>query len=197
LLQTVLCALAIWLLVHGTGDEVRRWILGTCYLVAYLRFTLTILYLVKRHMGWEEALSVPFAFAIYYVGFTLLGRNVQAAPGAGVIAGVVLFAIGSTINTLSEILRDRWKRDPAHRGQLYTEGLFRYAVHINYFGDVLWVLGLALIASRWWSLIVPAALFCFFAFYNGPMLDRHLEEKYGGAFRDYAARTAKLVPFVW
>ena len=28
-------------------------------------------------------LSVPFAFAIYYVGFTLLGRNVQAAPGAG------------------------------------------------------------------------------------------------------------------
>jgi steroid 5-alpha reductase family enzyme len=165
--------------------------------VTAARFSLTILYLVKRRMGLEEVLSVPFAFAIYYVGFALLGRNVARPVGGFAIVAVVIFALGSAINTVSELLRDAWKKRDENRGKVYTGGLFRYAVHINYFGDVLWVLGLALISGRAWSLLVPASLFAFFAFFNGPVLDRHLEEKYGDPFREYSGRTAKIIPFVW
>ena len=51
--------------------------------------------------------------------------------------GILLFIIGSYINTYSEIQRKRFKDNPNNKGKLYTLGLFQYARHINYFGDIL------------------------------------------------------------
>lgn len=197
LLQTALVAAGIWLTLHGVGDPTRRALLVAAMVIVHLRMTLTLFVFLRRAIGWEEALSVPMAFAIYFLGFALLGRGVSAPVGALGYAGVALFIIGSATNTLSELLRHRWKRDPAHRGELYTGGLFRYAVHVNYFGDLLWVLGLACIARHPWGFAIPVALFCFFACYNAPMLDRHLAERYGEAFRSYRAKTAWIVPFLF
>ncbi len=196
-LQTALVTAGIWLVVQGDGDPTRRALLVAALAIVHLRMTLTLFVFLRRAIGWEEALSVPMAFAIYFLGFALLGRGEPAPVGALGYAGAALFVIGSATNTLSESLRHRWKRDPAHRGKLYTGGLFRYAVHINYFGDLLWVLGLACIAANPWGFAIPVALFCFFAFYNAPMLDRHLEERYGDAFRSYREKTARLLPFVF
>jgi steroid 5-alpha reductase family enzyme len=193
----VLLAIALWLLTTADGNATRRVFLGACFIVVYLRLTGTVFILLKRSMGWDEAVSVALAFALYYVGFTLLGRSAPRGVGALEIVGLALFVGGSLINTLSEILRYRWKRDPAHKGRLYTGGLFRYSVHINYFGDILWVIGISLVTANPWSLIIPAFLFSFFAFYNAPALDRHLEEKYGDEFREYSSHTAKLVPFIF
>ncbi|WP_455382688.1 DUF1295 domain-containing protein [Salinispira pacifica] len=197
LLETVLLAVGVFLLFRTELDPGRRWLLAAAFVVVYLRITVTMFHLLRRSMGWEEAISIPFAFAAYYIGFALLAGGGHRPVVALEIAGALLFAAGSLINTLSELLRDRWKRDPSHNGKLYTEGLFRYSMHVNYFGDLLWVLGLALITANPWSLLIPAALFCFFAFYNAPMLDRHLEQKYGDQFREYAARTRKIIPFVY
>jgi protein-S-isoprenylcysteine O-methyltransferase Ste14 len=196
-LQTALLALGGWLLCRGTGNEARRIILFVCLAVTYARFIATMLVFVRRPIGWGEALSIPVALALCFVGFSLLARDESAAFGVMGTIGVVLFVVGSVINTLSELLRDRWKQRSENRGRVYTEGLFRFAVHINYTGDVIWVLGLALIARSPWGIAIPAALFCFFAFYNVPILDRHLTEKYGDEFRDYASRTAKMVPGIW
>ncbi len=196
-LQTALVAAGIWLGVQGDGDPTRRALLVAAMVIVHLRMTLTLFVFLRRAIGWEEALSVPMAFAIYFLGFALLGRGEPAPVGALGYTGVALFIIGSATNTLSESLRHQWKRDPANRGKLYTGGLFRYAVHVNYFGDLLWVLGLACIAGNPWGFAIPVALFCFFAFYNAPMLDRHLEKRYGDAFRSYRKKTAWLVPFVF
>jgi protein-S-isoprenylcysteine O-methyltransferase Ste14 len=86
---------------------------------------------------------------------------------------------------------------PENKGKVYTGGLFRYAVHINYTGDVLWAAGFAAIAGNPWGWIVPIALFCFFKFFNAPMLDRHLSEHYGAEFDAYKSRTASMIPFLW
>jgi protein-S-isoprenylcysteine O-methyltransferase Ste14 len=48
-----------------------------------------------------------------------------------------------------------------------------------------------------WSVIVPLLLFCLFAFFNAPMLDKHLAEKYGDAFEEYRAKTKKIIPFIY
>ena len=148
-------------------------------------------------MGWEEAFSIPIAFAAYYIGFSLIAGGRHGPVLALEIAGAILFAGGSVTNTLSELLRNSWKLKPENKGRLYTGGLFRFSRHINYFGDILWVLGLSLITSNPWALIIPAALFCFFAFYNAPMLDRHLAAEYGDQFKEYAERTKKIVPFIY
>jgi hypothetical protein len=93
------------------GDETRRVLLFACCGVVYGRILFTGLYLLKRAIGWEEAFSIPLAFLLYYVGFSLLGGTRQTPVDwlDGVALG--LFLIGSFINTYSEILRDLWKLD--------------------------------------------------------------------------------------
>ena len=196
-LQTMLLAAGVLILWRGTADVTRRLLLASAFLIVYLRLTLTVFHLLKRSIGWQEAASIPFAFALYYIGFAMLAGVARGPEGLVGFAGAGLFIAGSLINTGSEMLRDRWKSNSANEGKLYTGGLFRFAVHINYFGDLVWVLGLALMTQVIWSLLIPAALFCFFAFLNAPMLDRHLEQHYGEAFRAYAERTAQIIPFVY
>lgn len=211
ILETAILALALWLLNFGGLGSVSRWfhvawdaavparriLLSAGFVIVYLRMKLTMLYLLKRSMGWEEALSVPFAFGIYYLGFSLLAGPVAVPVGAAAYIGIALFIIGSFFNTGSELLRDRWKKDPANKGRLYTGGLFRYSMHINYFGDILWVGGLALMTANFWSAIIPVMLFIFFAFGNAPVLDKHLAEKYGEEFEEYRKRTRKIIPFIY
>lgn len=134
---------------------------------------------------------------LYYWGFPLFAGPTSGSVGAVEYVGVALFLVGSFLNTGSELLRDSWKKVPEHQGKLYTEGLFRHSMHINYFGDVVWVVGLAFMTANPWSATVPVFLFVFFAFYNAPMLDRHLAEKYGEQFVQYRVRTKRIVPFIF
>lgn len=50
------------------------------------------------------------------------------------IIGVVSFAVGSFLETGSEIQRAIFKRNPKNSGKLHTSGLFSFAQHINYTG---------------------------------------------------------------
>lgn len=209
--QTLILALAVWLLFFGGLEWISRLIhvswsrvvgarrvaLAAAFAVVYLRIALTGLYLLKRAMGWQEAISIPFAFMLYYLGFPLFAGPVSAPFGVFGIIGIVLFMIGSYLNTGSELMRNSWKKDRANAGHLYTGGLFRYAMHINYFGDVLWVAGLAFMTANPWAATIPVVLFCFFAFYNAPMLDRHLAEKYGEEFTAYRSTTKRIIPFLY
>mgnify|MGYP001597168018 CR=1 FL=1 len=65
-----------------------------------------------------------------------------------------------------------------------------------YFGDLLWVSGYAVLTRNWYAALIPAFLFCFFAFYNIPKLEAYLRHKYPG-FSDYAKRTKRLIPFIF
>ena len=153
--------------------------------------------LLKRAIPWEESFSVPFAFALYFVGFSLFilptSMPVDYIDGFGVI----LFIFGSFLNTGGEILRNKWKKIPENKGKIYTKGFFRYSRHINYFGDLLWVSAYAIITRNWYSVSIPILLFCLFAFYNAPMLDRYLKERYGKDYDAYAAKTKMLIPFIY
>jgi protein-S-isoprenylcysteine O-methyltransferase Ste14 len=208
--QTLALALAGWLLLGSgfstlndwlgwnltTGDATRRALLFACCVVAYARILFTALYLLKRAMGWEEALVIPLAFLLYYAGFGLLGGTQTRAIDWIDGLALAIFCAGSFINTTSEILRDRWRKAPEHKGKLYTGGLFRFSRHVNYFGDLLWVSGFALLTRNVWSILIPGLLFVFFYFYNAPLLDRHLQAKYPQEFEAYKKRTKMLIPFV-
>lgn len=209
--QTVIVAVAFWLLFGGGLEwlsrqlhlhwyeavSARRVALFIAFCIAYARIAFTVFYLLKRATGWQEAASIPFAFMLYYLGFSLAAGPVAKSVGPLWYAGIVLFIAGSCINTGSEILRDRWKTDSANTGKLYTGGLFRYAMHINYFGDIVWVGGLAMMTENPLSAFVPVLLFCFFAFLNAPLLDRHLAEKYPKDFPAYEATTKRIIPFIY
>ncbi|WP_424983240.1 DUF1295 domain-containing protein [Maritalea sp. S77] len=166
-------------------------------IIILLRMGFMMFYLMKRTLPWSEAFTVPSAFALYYVGFAILVLPNGAPLDVWGYIGVALFVLGCVLNTASELQRHIFKQDPAHKGVLYTGGLFAHSMHINFFGDIVWVAGYALVAGHWLGAVIPAMLFCLFAFYNVPMLDDYLRERYGKAFKDYEARTKKLIPFVY
>jgi steroid 5-alpha reductase family enzyme len=165
-------------------------------LVVFARFLLTLFVFVERRIPWQEAFSIPVAFAMYLGGFPLLARPSSVPFGAVEVVGIVLFVVGSFVNTYAEHQRRRFKRRRENEGKLYTGGLFSLSMHPNYFGDLLWVCGYACVTRNAFAWAVPAVLFCFFYFYNVPKLDQHLQQHYGAAFVAYRRRTSRLIPFL-
>lgn len=205
-LQIGLLAIAFWVLFGGGGYQIfgrpegdfhRRLILFASSVVIFVRMTFTMMAFLKRRIPWEETFSVPFAFALYYVGFAALGYAEASSLGVLDYAAIALFVLGSYLNTGSEAARHRFKSLPENSGRLFTGGLFRLAIHVNYFGDILWVTACGILTRNWWSASIPALLICFFAFYNVPKLDAHLRKKYGEEFVEWEQRSKRLIPFVW
>ena len=142
----------------GVGDMNRRIVLMAFGVLFLLRGALTGFFLLKRKFGWSEVGGVLSACFIYQIGYALLGSHVTAPIGPIDYFAVVLFLLGSYLNTGSELGRKKFKERPENKGKLYTGGLFVYARHINYFGDILWVCGWALMTHNLWAGIIPIIL---------------------------------------
>lgn len=67
----------------------------------------------------------------------------------------------------------------------------------NYLGDLISFSGLCLVSGRWVTIVIPSIMLARFVFANILMLNSHLRDHYGAAFDEYAARTSKLIPFVY
>lgn len=179
------------------GNYAGKVIIFTFSLIVFVRMTFMMFYLLKRKIPWEESISVPMAFALYYIGFSLLGYNRTVPIDAWDYIGIAIFLLGSFLNTCSELQRHFWKKRPENQGKLYAKGLFSYAMHINYFGDLLWVSAYAIVTRNLYAAAIPVFLFCFFAFYNIPILDAYLAERYKGQFEVYRQKTRKFIPFIY
>ena len=179
------------------GDPQRRALLVTCWSIYGVRLLLTEWVFLKRGIDWKEVLAVGAWIPSIALLYSILGGRNPAPIGPIEIFGAVLYAFGSFVNTYSEYRRYVWKLRPENRGQVYTQGLFHYAVHINYFGDVVLFTGLSLVSGSPFTLLVPALMLAGFVFANIPVLDAHLHDKYGAAFDAYAAKTKKLIPLVY
>jgi len=200
LLQLLLVGTATWWLLRGEGGggeaaALPAMLLAGCLWVYVLRTCFTATVLLRRPVPWSEAIGVSVWVALIYATYALAGGGETAS--AYTWAGLALYGIGSALNTGSEWMRHRWKRRSENRGRLYTGGLFRYSIHINYFGDLVLFTGLCLIAGAWWTGWVPLAMAGMFIGIHIPRMDRYLEAKYGEAFAAYAARTKKLIPWVY
>ena len=165
--------------IHNAAGRIgRRAIIFVFNIIIFLRLGYMMFFLLKRKIPWEESFGVPFAFAIYYVGFSLFVLS-SSRPMDGLdYFAIALFILGCALNTGGEILRAKWKKNPDNKGKIYTKGFFRYSRHINYFGDILWVTAYALMTRNWYAAIIPVVLFFGFAFYNAPKLDKYLKSKY-------------------
>lgn len=119
--------------------------------------------------------------------------------GWGDILGVALFAVGFFFETVSDWQLVCFKRNPANKGRIITQGLWRYSRHPNYFGEaVLWwgifLIGLAAPAGIY-GLISPLTICILLLKVSGiPML----EAKYSKnpEFAAYKARTNAFFPWL-
>ena len=180
-----------------SGDPLRRACLAAALFVYYVRLLFTWFVFLKRGVSWNEVFTIaPWLLCIYLL-LAICGATNPRTLGVPGDLGLILFLAGSWMNSYAEYARNVWKNNPGNRGRPYTQGLFRYSRHPNYLGDLISFSGLCLISGCYLSAIIPAAMLAGFVFFNIPILDSHLHERYGLAFDEYARGTSKLIPFVY
>ena len=194
---------AVWLTFSAPmelkrpGSPDRQVALLACVVIYVARAAHTLFVFVKRKIPWWEAAWGGGLIGCVLFFFLFGGLRAPQPIGPVDLGGVLLYITGSYIGTASERSRHIWKARPENRGHLYTEGLFRYSRHINYFGDLLLFGGCAALTRQLWTGIVPLAMGLNFAFLIIPAHDAYLAARYGSEFDHYASRTRKLVPLLY
>jgi protein-S-isoprenylcysteine O-methyltransferase Ste14 len=187
-----------WLRSYAINGYFTRQVILIFFLFVYIsRLSITVFVFLQRKMGWIETILISclMSFALY--SFARYGGNSLLPLNALDYLGILLFLGGSWINTYSEYTRYTWKKKKENKGKLYTGGLFKFSMHINYFGDTILFIGLALITQSFSLLIIPLIMALNFVFYLIPSLDKYLAKKYGNEFKKYAATTKKFIPGIY
>nr|WP_238426951.1 DUF1295 domain-containing protein [Streptomyces adustus] len=149
-------------------------------------YALRMVYLLQGALVWLVSLPVQ---AAQYVRTEMSGLA---------WAGTALWAVGLFFEAVGDAQLARFKADPAHRGRIMDQGLWRYTRHPNYFGDFCVWWGLYLIAcdsaaTAALSLVSPVVMsFLLIRGSGKPMLERHLAGRPG--YARYAARTSGFFP---
>jgi len=183
--------------LNRTGSPGRQVALLACVVIYVARAAHTLFVFVKRKIPWWEAALGGGIIGCVLFFFLLGGLRAPQPIGPVDLVGMLLYIAGSYIGTASEHSRYIWKARPENQGHLYTEGLFRYSRHINYFGDLLLFGGCAVLTRQLWTGIVPLAMGLNFALVIIPAHDAYLAARYGSEFDHYARRTSKLVPLLY
>jgi len=182
------------------ADSWRRHLCFGCAVVFIGRITVQMALFWHRRITWNEALAEA-GFIIPVSLFSLAKGCVRRRGqllGWREFVGLLVFAAGTWVNLSSEFHRYIWKLDPAHAGRLYTEGLWRWAQHVNYAGEIGSFFGWALFCDARLNLWVPLAMLVGMAGWSVPELDFYLAKRYPGEWAAYTAEvTWRMVPGVW
>ena len=192
-------ALAATLVLGPWSDAtpIRGWLVTACAFVYVGRLLVTVYVTVQRPITLVEGTLVGSWMLVIQVTMGFLASLISAPVGPWTLTGVILYALGSWLNTAAELQRLRWKKRPRNAGHLYTRGLFRLCRHPNYLGDTVLFVGFALITGSPIALVIPAIMAVGFVFAAIPALDRRLAEHYGREFDAWAPRTHRYIPFIY
>lgn len=167
----------------------------------------------ERYRKWREEWGRSFIIRSYLQVFLLQGAilllnsapvlfiNSSRAEGLGLLdlAGVLVWVLGFSFESVADWQLDRFIRNPENRGKIMDRGLWRYSRHPNYFGEVTMWWGIYLIALSvpwgWASIIGPLTISYIILFVSGvPMTERFMENN--PAFADYKRRTSAFFPWL-
>lgn len=179
------------------GNLGRQVVLLACAVIYISRAAATLFVFLKRKIPWWEAVWGGGLLAFVLFAFLSEGFRTPQPLGFVDVVGALLYLTGSYLGTVSEYSRHAWKARPENQGHLYTEGLFQYSRHINYFGDLLLFIGFAVLTGQVWTGIVPLIMGLNFGLILIPAHDAYLASRYGTEFKEYARRTKKLIPMVY
>jgi len=179
------------------GNIYRQIVMFLCCFIYFIRFTFGLFVFIQRKITWFEGGLVTVLFFMMFYIFGISAGSYPGPMGIIDILGISLFLFGSCINTLADYQRFSWKRNTENQGRLYTSGLFKYSMHINYFGDAIAYFGLALITYNIVCLCISMGMVVYFIAFEIPRLDEHLNKKYIHEFAEYSKTTKKFAPFIY
>lgn len=154
----------------------------------------------------QDRLSGPILIAFLLVAIWLGGGLAYAIPGATIVPGrLLVFGLGLVlalagiavrqyaIASLGRFFSVRVRTTPDQT--IVETGLYRYIRHPSYSGTLLTTLGVLLCATNWVALACFVIALPGFA-YRIRVEEAALSSAMGRPYRDYMARTKRLVPFL-
>ena len=213
-------ALAVFYALAAEGWWVRRLVIAGMVVTWSLRLGTHLLHRVRSHHPAEDGrygemrerwkanlgrkmfsffqlqavsvvvLGLPFLFAVI---------NPVANLGWWEIAGVTLWLIAWTGETVADAQLAKFKRAPANRGRVCNVGLWCYSRHPNYFCEWLIWVGVFLVGSSavwgWIGIIAPASILYLLLKVTGvPPTEAQALRSKGDAYRRYQATTNVFFP---
>ncbi len=194
----------------------RRWLLVVLTSIWGLRLSI---YLAWRNLGsgedfryqvmrrkspdtfwWKSLFTV---FGLQAILMWMVSLPVQMGPipdpGLGLLdwLGAAAWVVGIVFEATGDWQLARFKADPANKGKVMDQGLWRYTRHPNYFGDfmVWWGLYLiALSAGQWWTVVGPIVMSVLLMRVSGVgLLEKTITKRRPG-YEEYMERTNAFFP---
>lgn len=201
----------VWLLGGGNGESWRpSWlaasvleerrvaVLAGCGAVLLLRSRFWVLGNGPRALSWSEAWWKLAVLSAYQVGlpFAALGTP-EPLAGRWDASGLLLFVLGSGLSMGADLARSRAFSASGGTSGLCTTGPFTWVRHPSFLGDLGWGVGWAMLTRNPWTLLLPVACALHFAASTAMEEEQALERQDPAAFRRWASRTKRLVPFLY
>ncbi|MBB1595830.1 DUF1295 domain-containing protein [Achromobacter sp. UMC46] len=134
--------------------------------------------------------------------FSLPFVAVGASPAHGltVALGVAVWLVALAGEAMADHQLERFRNDPAHRGNTCRDGLWRYSRHPNYFFEWCHWFGYVALAwgspLAWLSWLGPVLMYGFLRWISGiPFTEQQALRTRGDDYRDYQRRTSAFFPW--
>ena len=138
------------------------------------------------------------------VVLTLFKANESALFGKLSAIGVLVWALGLSIETVADLQKFEFSAEPKNAGKWIETGLWQYARHPNYFGEILVWIGVyifTLSVLSGWEVIIAAVSPLFITVLllkvsGVPILEKSADKRWGKqpAYQAYKKRTNVIVP---
>lgn len=139
-------------------------------------------------------LMIPVTLALYRGG----------KVSFSLISGIIIWLGGLLIETVADYQKFAFKLDKKNDGQWIQEGLWKYARHPNYFGEILVWCGIYVacfaslsIIEKLIGLASPVLISLVLLFVSGvPLLEKSADQRWGELkeYKDYKRRSRLLIP---
>lgn len=119
------------------------------------------------------------------------------------LVGTVIALTGLIIETAADFQKSSFKKNPLNKGMWVNTGLWKYAQHPNYFGEMLvwwgiFIIGIpSLYGFGWLTIVSPLYISALLLFVTGiPTIRSSHEQKYGSnpKYHEYKQNTRLLIP---
>lgn len=207
--------------VYGAGWPVRRALIGAMVCLWSLRLGSHLWRRVAGHHPVEDGryqqlrrdwsgnfTARMFGFfqmqavSVVYLGlpFLLIAQNPAPHLGAFEIAGLMLWLLALSGESLADTQLNKFKRQPGNKGRVCDTGLWRYSRHPNYFFEwLVWVAYFVFALGSpwgWLAILSPLSILWLLLRVTGiPMTEEQSIRSKGDAYRRYQQTTSAFVPW--